>query len=80
MQNHRPPRAGHRAPPYQAEPSLDQRSGQQLREHLEAFLNAYNFAKGRPAQPIQIRSNPPHFGTEHLGSKLINSSTLTIQS
>jgi hypothetical protein len=57
----------------------------QLREHLEAFLNAYNFAKrlktlrgltplraplqslGRPAQAIQIRPNPPHFGTEHLG-------------
>ena len=55
---------------------------QQLREHLEAFLNAYNFAKrlktlrgltrahlqslGRPAEAIQIRSNLPHFGTEHL--------------
>jgi hypothetical protein len=23
--------------------------------------------KIEPAQPIQIRSNPPHFGTEHLG-------------
>jgi hypothetical protein len=59
-----------------------------LREHLEAFLNAYNFAKrlktlkgltpyehicnvwGRPAEPIQIRSTPPHFGTEHLGTTI----------
>ena len=58
---------------------------QQLREHLAAFLNAYNFAKRLKTlrgltpyehickawadQPraIQIRSNPPHFGTEHLG-------------
>ena len=58
---------------------------QQLREHLEAFLNAYNFAKRlktlrglTPYEHIckawadqprryQIRSNPPHFGTEHLG-------------
>ena len=56
----------------------------QLREHLEAFLNAYNFAKRLKTlrvitpyehickawadQPrrFQIRSNPPHFGTEHL--------------
>ena len=56
----------------------------QLREHLEAFLNAYNFAKrlktlrgltpyehickawADQPSPIQIRSNPPHFGTEHL--------------
>jgi hypothetical protein len=53
-----------------------------LREHFEAFLNAYNFAERlkalnglRPyahickvwadaAQPIQLRSTPPHFGTE----------------
>ena len=30
-----------------------------LRAHLQSL--------GRPAEAIQIRSNPPHFGTEHLG-------------
>ena len=62
---------------------------QQLREHLEAFLNAYNFAKRLKTlrgltpyehickawadQPraIQIRSNPPHFGTEQLGASVL---------
>ena len=62
---------------------------QQLREHLEAFLNAYNFAKrlktlrgltpyehickawaDQPRRFGQIRSNPPHFGTEHLASHI----------
>jgi transposase InsO family protein len=53
-------------------------TNRQLQEHLAAFLDAYNFAKrpktlngltplGRPARPIQIRSDPPHNGTEHLG-------------
>jgi transposase InsO family protein len=38
----------------------------------EATVRRYHYethrqSLGRPAQPIQIRSNPPHFGTEHLG-------------